>query len=99
MADPFRRPIEPSRFILDDVNIWVEKVAFPMKDQAEVIIVAMPYRRAEAQDSGETSRRPVSRRFIGADHRKSHAWIEPTRRGGRLGLRGQCFAVSQRNID
>src|SRR2546425_6421600 len=69
-----------------------------MKDQAEVVIVPMAHRRAQAQDGGETSRRPVSGRFIGAEHRESHAWIEPARRSGRLGLRRQWFAMSQRNV-
>ena len=69
-----------------------------MKDQAEIVLVSMPDRSAQAQDSGKTAVRPVSRRFIGADHRESHAWIDRARRSGRLGLGRQWVAMCQGNI-
>ena len=80
VADPFRRPVEPSRFVLDDVDVRVEQAAFPVQDQAEVVIVPVPHRGAEAQDRREAARGPVARRFVGADHGESHARVEAARR-------------------
>ena len=61
VGDSFGRPVEPSRFILDDVDIRVEKAAFPVLDQTEIVIVPMPHRRPQAQDCSKTTGAPVAR--------------------------------------
>ena len=42
VGDPFHRPVQPSRFVLDDVYVRIEQMTFAVEDQAEVVIVTMP---------------------------------------------------------